>query len=154
MATLMHTITCHNGATCNPYFPFTLCVAAPSTQSSWPAAYNGKWCERAIIDHMYNAALYSGGLRRWCFCPTFMSRPLHQWWVKSFVQFIQHLSCFLFFGRFPSYGIDWQSAKSSYRQCVAQERPLTEETAWPHLSPAYVHKHLIRKHLGDSNKNV
>ena len=30
---------------------------------------------RAIIDHMYNAALYSGGLRRWCCRPTFTSRP-------------------------------------------------------------------------------
>ena len=56
-------------------FPFTLCVAAPSTQPSRPAAYNGKWPERAIIDHMYNAALYSGGLRRWCCRPTFTSRP-------------------------------------------------------------------------------
>ena len=53
-------------ATRNPGFPFTLCVAATSMQSSWPAMYNGKWWERAIIDHMYNAALYSGGLRRWC----------------------------------------------------------------------------------------
>ena len=53
-------------ATHNPRFPFTLCMAAPSTQSSQPATYNGKWQERAAIDHMYNAALYSGGLRRWC----------------------------------------------------------------------------------------
>ena len=43
---------------------------------SQPAAYNGKWPERATIDHMYNAALYSGGLRRWCCHPTFTSRPL------------------------------------------------------------------------------
>ena len=63
-------------ATRNPRFLFTLFVAAPSTQSSWPAAYNGKWLERAIIDHMYNAALYSGGLRRWCCRPTFTSRPI------------------------------------------------------------------------------
>ena len=41
-----------------------------------PAAYNSKWWERAIIDHMYNAALYSGGLGRWCCHPTFTSRPL------------------------------------------------------------------------------
>ena len=40
-------------ATCNPCFPFTLCVAAPLMQSSRPAAHNGKWPERAIIDHMY-----------------------------------------------------------------------------------------------------
>ena len=58
-------------ATRNPRFPFTLCVAAQSTQSSRPAVYSGTWPERAIIDHMYNAALYSGGLCWWCCRPTF-----------------------------------------------------------------------------------
>ena len=29
---------------------------------------------------MYNTALYSGGLRRWCCRPTFMSRPLY--WLQ------------------------------------------------------------------------
>ena len=70
-------------ATRNPRFPFTLCVAAPSMQSSRPAAYNGKWPERAIIDHMYNAALYSEGLRRWCCRPTFTSRPLPRIWMGA-----------------------------------------------------------------------
>ena len=47
-------------------------------RSSRPAAYNGKWRERTIIDHVYNAALYSGELRRWCCRPTFTIRPLRQ----------------------------------------------------------------------------
>ena len=72
------TTTCvhANGQLVTHVFPFTFCVAAPSTQSSRPAAYNGKWRERSIIDHMYTLhALYSGGLRRWCCRPTFTSRP-------------------------------------------------------------------------------
>ena len=89
-------------ATRNPRFPFTLCVAAPLTQSSWPAAYNGKWPERAIIDHMYNAALYSGGLRRWCCRPTFTSCPLQQHTAKMEVTdgiralTDLHIMCYLF----------------------------------------------------------
>ena len=64
----------HQWATRNPHFPFTLCMAAPSMQSSRPTTYNGKWPERAIIGHRYNA-LYSGGLHQWCCRPLFMSRP-------------------------------------------------------------------------------